>query len=73
VQSYDFLVSINGGYDRATQYEISFKLSISTFHVSIMAITPATETLMLAPPRGDLHSGSSLQNPIKKMVASEER
>jgi hypothetical protein len=25
----------------ATQYEISFKLSTSTFHVSIMAITPA--------------------------------
>jgi hypothetical protein len=23
-----------------TQYEIPFKLSISTFHVSIMAITP---------------------------------
>ena len=26
----------------ATQYEIPFKLSISTFHVSVMAITPAT-------------------------------
>ena len=25
----------------ATQYEIPFKLSISTFHVSVMAITPA--------------------------------
>jgi hypothetical protein len=24
----------------ATQYEIPFKLSISTFHVSVMAITP---------------------------------
>src|SRR5215472_6523288 len=32
------------GSDRlkiATQYEIPFKLSISTFHVSVMAITPA--------------------------------
>jgi len=27
--------------DLATQYEIPFKLSISTFHVSVMAITPA--------------------------------
>jgi hypothetical protein len=26
----------------ATQYEIPFKLSISAFHVSVMAITPAT-------------------------------
>jgi hypothetical protein len=26
---------------RFTQYEIPFKLSISTFHVSVMAITPA--------------------------------
>jgi hypothetical protein len=26
----------------ATQYEIPFKLSISTFHVSVMASTPAT-------------------------------
>jgi hypothetical protein len=25
----------------ATQYEVPFKLSISTFHVSVMAITPA--------------------------------
>jgi hypothetical protein len=25
----------------ATQYDIPFKLSISTFHVSVMAITPA--------------------------------
>jgi hypothetical protein len=25
----------------ATQYEMPFKLSISTFHVSVMAITPA--------------------------------
>jgi hypothetical protein len=25
----------------ATQYDILFKLSISTFHVSVMAITPA--------------------------------
>src|SRR5213595_3715838 len=28
----------------ATQYEIPFKLSISTFHVSVMAITPAIAT-----------------------------
>ena len=27
--------------DVATQYEIPFKLSISTFHASVMAITPA--------------------------------
>src|SRR5215472_14205521 len=27
--------------DVATQYEIPFKLSISTFHVSVMASTPA--------------------------------
>jgi hypothetical protein len=26
---------------RATQYEIPFKLSINTLHVSVMAITPA--------------------------------
>jgi diacylglycerol kinase len=26
----------------ATQYEMPFKLSISTFHVSVMASTPAT-------------------------------
>jgi hypothetical protein len=25
----------------ATQYDIAFKLSMSTFHVSVMAITPA--------------------------------
>jgi hypothetical protein len=35
-------------------------------------LPPLRRVPMLAPPRGDLHSGSSLQNPIKKMVASEE-
>jgi hypothetical protein len=30
-----------GGLLVATQYEIPFKVSISTFHVSVMAITPA--------------------------------
>jgi hypothetical protein len=29
------------GFFVETQYEIPFKLSISTFHVNVMAITPA--------------------------------
>jgi hypothetical protein len=33
-----------------TQYEIPFKLSISTFHISIMAITPAIASHKLRHP-----------------------
>jgi len=34
-------LTILGGLFVATQYEIPFKLNISTFHVRVMAITPA--------------------------------
>jgi hypothetical protein len=52
----------------ATQYEIPFKLSISTFHVSVMASTPAIASHKVRHPSPSNFS-VFIGSPTKKLAA----
>ena len=54
----------------ATQYEIPFKLSISTFHVSVMAITPAIASHKVRHPSSSPSNFSAfMASDFKKLAA----
>jgi hypothetical protein len=50
----------------ATQYEIPFKLSISTFHVSVIAITPAIASHKVRHPSLPSNFSMFMASPTKK-------